>query len=402
MRPGRGGTRALLGSIGSGASSSSSWVSFDVCGMGVSENAAEYSDGSEGTPAGAGWNSASRSKCTLSVRPPYSYPWKRRTAFCASCGDAKSTVPKPRLRPSAFSATSARWMLPAARNRSLRSCHWQWNGRLPINSTRPGYGSGAWTGGGTGGTGGCGYAHATPGTPPCGHGCAKCSGCGSGCSSSPASSLTLSTRPCHVYPCSISVARSASSIVANSTVPLPLLRPSGKSCTSARSTVPARRNRSLTSCQRALNGRLRTASWVRLSLAAMELASDARRWKSGETERERDDSHGGVADGASLPVASNWRPRSSGRSENAEYPGDGCASLAHCGCGSGRDSSGALCICASSLHGPCSPVWSRARERGAAAPCAARACQAWDALRASGIGSIRTEARRKTRDVVFF
>ena len=86
------------------------------------------------------------------------------------------------------------------------------------------------------------------------------------------SSCTSSTRPCHVYPWRASTARSASSSVASSTVPVPQLRLSAVRCTSARSTVPARRKRSLTSCQRTLYGRLRTCSCVRWSLAAAAAA----------------------------------------------------------------------------------------------------------------------------------
>lgn len=51
-----------------------------------------------------------------------------RTARSASGSPANATVPKPLLRPSGPSATSARVTAPAWRKRSLRSCHWMWNG----------------------------------------------------------------------------------------------------------------------------------------------------------------------------------------------------------------------------------------------------------------------------------
>ncbi len=71
------------------------------------------------------------------------------------------------------------------------------------------------------------------------------------------SGRTSSVRVCHVYPLNMSIARPASSPDASRTVPYPRGRLSGPSETSARRTVPARRKRSLRSCQRTRYG-----SWV--------------------------------------------------------------------------------------------------------------------------------------------
>ena len=62
---------------------------------------------------------------TALIEEKRKYPLNIFKALSASSSVAKTTAPNPRDLPSGPRATSARVMVPACRNKSFRSCHWQ-------------------------------------------------------------------------------------------------------------------------------------------------------------------------------------------------------------------------------------------------------------------------------------